>query len=223
MNTEFKMPSEGQIAKWKKEHGTLHVIRVNDAMCIVRSPKVTDISQSATMGEGDEVKIGLIQLKNCWLAGDNRILNKLAYQQAAAKQMGLIFEVYPFHVETAKVTKDLIAKLTAQGVKEEVIKAVEAEGTVRRVEVTLGAKPQIENGNDTRLKIEALFHEPDLKVKEKADLVADFLDQGSVYVNECFLAGDQRFTDHSDEHIAFASYMAGHQLVERFTASVEKL
>ena len=222
------MPSEAQIAKWKKEHGVLHKLTVKvpgkeDAICIVRSPKVSDISQSATLGEGDEFKIGAIQLNNCWIDGDERIKSNLAFLQAAAVQMGRVFEVYPWNVQSEEVTNAFIEKLKTQGSDAELISKVQLEGVVRCVTITLGSKAILKDGIDTRETIKAYFKQPDLAIKEKADLVSDFLDQGSVYINECFLFGDARFTDHSDEHIAFAAYMAGHSLLEKLTAEVTKL
>lgn len=228
MNKAYQLPTEGQIAKWKKQHGTLHKLTVKvpgqeDAICIVRPPKVSDISMSAQLGNGDEFQIGKLQLEACWLHGDERIKNRLAFTQAAAIQMGRIFEVFPWTIETVDVTKELIEKLTTQGVDAEVISRVSDEGVVRKVVILNGTKPVLKDGEDQREKLEAIFCQPNLKIKEKADLMTEFLDQGSVYIKECFLSGDERFKNHSDEHIAFASYMAGNSLLEQLTAEVEKL
>ncbi len=232
MNKVYQMPSEAEIKRWKKEYGTLHKLTVkvpgeNDAICIVRAPKVSDLTYSVKKGEGDKFKIGLAQLNNCWLSGDERIRTKFAFQKAASEQMGKIFEVYPSIVETVEVTVELIEKFKSQGVTKELISTIQSDGSVRRVEITIGSKPVLElvdgEEKDTREKIEAFFRSPDLKIKEEADLMSEPLDQGLVFINQSFLAGDARFKDHSDENIAFASYMSGLSLIERFTTEVEKL
>lgn len=232
MNKVYQMPSEAQIAKWKKEHGSLHKLTVkvpgqNDAICIVRAPKVSDLSYAASAGENDDYKTILAQLKSCWLSGDERINTKLSIQQSVVKKMGGIFPVYPRKIETIEVTPELIEKFKTQGATDELISKVQVDGTVRRIEITIGVTPVmvVKEGKeeDTREKIEAYFIEPDLKIKEVADLMSAFLDKGSVLINESFIAGDARFKDHTDEPIAFASYFLGNFLIEELTAEVEKL
>lgn len=228
MNTTYQMPSEGQIKQWKKDHGALHKLTVivpghESAICIVRAPKVSDISYSSAMGEGDEFKIGKLQLDSCWLDGDERIKTRLAFTKAAALQMGKIFEVFPWEVKSIDVTKELLEKLKTQGVSVDVIDKVATEGIVREITILEGAVPIMKEEKDIRRKVSALFRCPDLEVKEKSDTASDFLDQGSVFINECFLSGDNELKDHSSEPIAFASYMAGHALIEKLTTEVEKL
>ena len=228
MNKVYQMPSAGQIKQWKKEHGTIHKLTVKvpgqeSAICIVRSPKVTDISHSHAMGDGDSYTMGKLQLESCWLDGDERIKTRLSFSQSAALQMGRIFGVFPWDIQSVLVTKQLLEKLKAQGVSAEVIEKVVAEGMVRKIAILNGAVPLVKEGKDTREIVEALFRCPDLEVKEKVDSVSDFLDQGSLFINECFLSGDKRLKDHSSEPIAFASYMAGNALIEKLTTEVEKL
>lgn len=226
------MPSQAQIDKWKKQHGALHKIVVNipgqdPAICIVRDPKVSDIQQSSSLGEGDEYKIGKIQLDNCWLAGDERIKTRLSVSQAAAKKMGAIFPVFPWKVDTIEWNSQMIPeddlKALNSDLSKEVVDSIIKEGAYRRITILNGAKPIMNGKVDEREEIVAYFKCPDLEVKEKADLISDFLDQGATYINECFLMGDERFKNHTSEPIAFASYMAGHSLIEKFTTEVEKL
>lgn len=228
MNKEYTMPTEGQIAKWKKQHGALHKLTVKvpgqtAAICIVRAPKVSDISQSSTLGESDEYKIGMIQLNNCWLHGDERIRTQLAFSQSAAKEMGRIFQVYPWDVESVTVDQDMITKLKAHGLDPLILGKINEAGILRQITISIGARPVIVDGIDTREKLSASFMMPDLEIFEKSKAVPDFLDQGTILINECFVEGDERFKDHSDEHIAFAAFMAGHSLLEKFTTEVEKL
>jgi hypothetical protein len=224
----FEMPAQAQIDKWKKEHGALHKITVKvtgqpDAICIVRDPKVSDIQQSSALGGNDEYLIGKIQLENCWLAGDERIKTRLSVSQAAAKKMAAIFPVFPFQVDTVFLDSELTQEFTKLGVDQEKIQELVSTGLVRKVTILNGRYAIMDAGIDKREVITAYFKEPDLAVQEIVDLVSDFLDKGKLYIQECFITGDERFKSHTSEPIAFAAYLAGNALMETFTSEVEKL
>lgn len=235
MHKEYQMPTQGQIDNWKNQHGHLHKIVVkvpgeSDAICIVRPPKISDITQSSNLGEGDSFKIGNIQLTNCWLHGDERIRKRFSIKKAAVDQMSMIFQVYPFTVESVKLNEEILKSLNDSGIDPAILLKVKEEGMVRKVTILNGAKAEMVEDKespsgfrDKREKIEAYFQCPDLSIIEKVNTMTDFIDQGIIYINESFLYGDKRFKDGSDEHVSFAAFRAGHSLVEHFTTEVEKL
>ena len=218
MSSTIKMPASSQIAEWKKQHGEIIKLNVGDTFCIVRHPNLQDIDMSATLGEGDEVKIGQIQLDNCWLYGDEKIRTNHGLLKSAAKQMGYIFPVFEYEVNDTPVTTDLLKELTAKKVDPKRIKSVEVLGYVRQITVYVPST----NPKKPDEEVKALFVEPDLEIEAKAATGSSFLNQGSVFLQECFLTGDDRLLNGEDP-VKFASYMAGHVLLKRYTTKVEKL
>lgn len=84
--------SQEQLAKWKKEHGTLYKIAVerskgNHAVCYLKPAdrNITALAMSK-MGAQKILEAGEVLLTNCWLGGDEDIkTNDRLFVGAATK------------------------------------------------------------------------------------------------------------------------------------------
>lgn len=217
MSSTIQMPTQKQIDQWKKEHGSIHKLIVGDTFCIVRMPTLIDIDMSASLGGADPIETGRVQLENCWLYGDDRIKSNLGMLRDASKKMGTVFPVYKTEVKDVDCTEELILDLREKSVPEELIKKVQSAGYAREAIVY---KP---TGNDSMNTFSALFIEPDQTIFDKAQTSGSGLAMGLVYLQECFLLGSDYVLNKEDEPVHFAFLMAGHQLLKRYTTSVEKL
>jgi len=216
--TTFKTPTPVQIESWKKQHGEIRQLNVNDATCIVRMPKLEDVDMAQTIGKDDEVKTGLIQLRNCWLAGDEKILNDLDYTLNASRIMGRLFPVLECTLEDVK----LVTALKKQ-VPEDKIQKVEEDGIIRKMSVKVKVLKRDLKGNPIEWdEAVGYFRKPDMEIRDKAIDASTFIQEGKVYVDECWLFGDERLRTGADE-IRFQAYTHGHFLIKRHTVEVVKL
>jgi len=67
-----------QIAEWKKTHGGVYALKVEDAegrwhVCYVRTPRRRDLSAATVAGKVDPLKFNETLLRQCWLGGDESI------------------------------------------------------------------------------------------------------------------------------------------------------
>lgn len=213
-HSTFKMPSEAKLNAWKKDHNAIHKITPDpnrpEIFCIVRHPKLNDISSSSELGGNDQVKIGIVQLNDCWLDGDVRIKTDIELLRAAALKMGAIFKVYDYSLEFLPVTADVLKSIPADK-----LDRVKADGEVRKLTVTVmeDQKP---------VKKSAWLCKPDMFDVEKAETTNDPLSQGTIYLQECWLSGCKDLKEGDDE-TRFAAYLAALGIFRRFTATVEKL
>ena len=80
-----------QIAEWKKKHGTIYQIDVEDKSCIIRKPNRKDLSYvSATK---DPIKLQENLLNQLWVAGDEEIREDDDLFFAAANQLEDVLKV----------------------------------------------------------------------------------------------------------------------------------
>lgn len=80
-----------QIAEWKKKHGTIYQIDVEDKSCIIRKPNRKDLSYvSATK---DPIKLQENLLNQIWVAGDEEIREDDDLFFAAANQLEDVLKV----------------------------------------------------------------------------------------------------------------------------------
>lgn len=204
------MPSEAQIKKWKAEFGQVHQITPNtdqpDIFCIVRHPKLEDIVMSSELGGRDKYKIGNLQLTSCWLYGDEAIKTDVELSNAAALKMGGIFKVYSSKIEYIDLTPEILQEIPKD--KQERVKI---QTKLRKITVEV-------NG----VEKSAFFVKPSLEDIEKANLGNGVIEEGTIYLQECWLYGDEALRSGDDE-IRFAAYLQALNLIRRFTASVEKL
>lgn len=209
-HSTFKMPTEAKIQEWKKQHGELHKITPDpkrpEIFCIVRHPKLIDIVSSSQLGGQDEVKIGELQLNDCWLDGDQRVKTDYELLSAAAKKMGGIFRVYDTKVEYLSITDELLKDIPAD--KHDRVKS---DGEIRKLIVFVDG-----------VEMAALLTKPNLLDVQKANTASNIVDEGTIYLQECWLMGHEELKSGSDE-IRFAAYLAALNLLRRFVAEVEKL
>lgn len=89
--------TEETVAKWKKEHGRVWEldVPVRDKVHrgYLRKMKRHEFSRASTFISRDEpYKLGEYALENCWLGGDEEILNDEDLFIGAAFQAGQIFD-----------------------------------------------------------------------------------------------------------------------------------
>jgi len=81
-----------QIAAWKKEHGAVFSISIEDKTCYVRKPTRQILSAAFTQ-QGDPIKMGEFLLNNCWLGGDEEIREDDAMFLAAVAKLNTLVEI----------------------------------------------------------------------------------------------------------------------------------
>lgn len=214
-HSTVKMPSAAQIKSWKEQFKAIHKITPDptrpEIFCIVRHPKLIDIVSSSELGGGDEIKIGSLQLTDCWLLGDERIKSDIELLRAASKKMGGLFKVYKNSVEYISVTAEILKSIPV-----EQIDRVKADGEVRKLTVI------VPDETGKPIKKSAWLRKPDMLDVEKAETGGDPIAMGTIYLQECWLSGCKDLKEGEDE-IRFAAYLAALGIFRRFTADVEKL
>jgi len=213
-HSTFKMPAEGKLSSWKKQHNEIHKITPDpsrpEIFCIVRHPRLLDISSSAELGGTDEQKQGEIQLRDCWLDGDQRILTDSELIRSASIKMASIFRVHSVNVEFLPVTDEILKSIPSDK-----LERVKADGEVRRVTVIVPV-----DGKD--VKKACWLAKPSLEDVEKASTASDPISMGTIYLQECWLSGCKDLKEGDDE-IRFAAYLGAINIFRRYTAEVEKL
>lgn len=75
-----------QIEAWKKQHGDIYEIIVEDKKCYLKSPDRKTLSYAMTVGQNKPIELAEAILNNCWLGGDEEIkLNDQYFFAAASK------------------------------------------------------------------------------------------------------------------------------------------
>jgi hypothetical protein len=62
-----------QIAEWKKKHGDVYCIKVEDKACYLKKPNRKTLGYAAVAGKENPLKFNEVLLRDCWLAGDEEI------------------------------------------------------------------------------------------------------------------------------------------------------
>lgn len=88
-----------QVAEWKKKHGEIFELSVEDKSCILRRPNRKDLSYVSVVK--DPIKMSETLLKQLWVAGDSEIQEK----------DDLFLAVIPKMEEVIKVKESEIKKL----------------------------------------------------------------------------------------------------------------
>ncbi len=69
-NTEV---TPAQIAEWKKKHGDVFKITIEDKVCYLRKPTRKALGYASVAGKDNPLKFNEVILRDCWLAGDEEI------------------------------------------------------------------------------------------------------------------------------------------------------
>ena len=88
-----------QVAEWKRKHGDIFELSVEDKSCIVRRPNRKDLSYVSVVK--DPIKMSETLLKQLWLAGDTEI----------QEEDDLFLAIIPKMEEVIKVKESVIKKL----------------------------------------------------------------------------------------------------------------
>lgn len=85
--------TEVQIETWKKAHGDIFLIEIEDASCVLRTPTRKDMSYASAGASGVAFKVNEILFEACFLAGDEKIKTNIAYFLSAVEKFSTIVEV----------------------------------------------------------------------------------------------------------------------------------
>lgn len=208
-SNKIQMPPVGKLEAWKKQYPDgIHKIEVGDSFCIIRHPSMTDVSMSSALsvnkqGEVDQMVSAQVYLNNCWLYGDESIKTDASKLSAICKAVNSLFQVLPASVE--ELNSESIAKLDA-----ELQKKLDGQSFVKQISIVDGEKVHT-----------AFFKIPDLEIRGVAKLNSDFLIQGQVFAEQCYLAGDDVLN--MRDEVKCALYMAAHRLFRTFDVNLVKL
>lgn len=102
-----------QIADWKKEHGGVYHLPVEDKEAYLREPNMMDFKRGFTaMQEDGDIAFGEVMLKSLWLDGDQEILKSDEYFLPARKILVKFFKYDDAVIEDLESKK---SKVTIDG------------------------------------------------------------------------------------------------------------
>ncbi|CAA0260485.1 hypothetical protein R8G64_13150 [Tenacibaculum maritimum] len=72
MSTKTNRPTKEEIAAWKKEHGAIYQITVEDKIIILREPKIKDLERAMSADPKNKKKFNFNRsiIENCSLYSD---------------------------------------------------------------------------------------------------------------------------------------------------------
>lgn len=83
--------TDEQIKAWKKQHGTIFLITVEDKDCILRKPSRKDYSYVSAIK--DPIKMTELMVKQLWVAGDDELKDNDDYFLAMMPRMEEVMKV----------------------------------------------------------------------------------------------------------------------------------
>lgn len=91
--------TQEQLQEWKKKHGEVFRIKVEDKACYLRKPDRKVLSYAAAAGKSDPMKVNETILKNCWLDGDKEIQEVDSYFLGISGKLDQIVEIKEAELE----------------------------------------------------------------------------------------------------------------------------
>lgn len=82
-----------QIEQWKKQHGEIFKLIVDDKVAYLKKPSRKVLSYASSIGTKDPMKFNEIILNECFIGGDEDIKTDDSYFLAAASKLADIIEV----------------------------------------------------------------------------------------------------------------------------------
>lgn len=82
-----------RIEELKAKHGELHLLRVEDKSCILKSPSRKVLSYASGVATKDPMKFNEIILKDCWVDGDEEIKTDDSYFLGASAKIAELIVV----------------------------------------------------------------------------------------------------------------------------------
>lgn len=83
--------TKSQIAEWKKKHGELFEISVENKSCVLRKPNRQDLSYASIIK--DPIKLSETLLNQLWVAGDEELRTDDNYFLAVVAKMETVLEI----------------------------------------------------------------------------------------------------------------------------------
>ena len=90
---EDKEITKAQINNWKKKHGDVFLISVEDKKAYIKKPTRQVLSHATAVGSNDPFKFNETILNDCWLAGDDEIKFNDDYFLAVSGQLDKVIEI----------------------------------------------------------------------------------------------------------------------------------
>lgn len=84
--------TQEKIEGWKKQHGDVYLIEVEDKACVVRKPNRKDLS-FAMLLKDDPIKFNETLLNNLWVDGDEELKTNDDYFLAVSSQLGELMQI----------------------------------------------------------------------------------------------------------------------------------
>lgn len=91
--------TQEQLQEWKKKHGDVFRIKVEDKACYLRKPDRKVLSYAAAAGKSDPMKVNETILKNCWLDGDKEIMEVDSYFLGVSGKLDQMVEIKEAELE----------------------------------------------------------------------------------------------------------------------------
>ena len=85
--------TKADIDAWKKKHGDIFRLKVEDKVCYLRTPDRKTMSFAASVATKDPLKFNEILLSNCWLGGDEEIKTQDDLFLAASYKIAEIIQI----------------------------------------------------------------------------------------------------------------------------------
>ena len=85
--------TKADIDAWKKKHGDIFRLKVEDKVCYLRTPDRKTMSFAASVATKDPLKFNEILLSNCWLGGDEEIKTQDDLFLAASSKIAEIIQI----------------------------------------------------------------------------------------------------------------------------------
>ncbi len=89
----MEKPTEQQIKAWKKEHGDIFMLQVEDKVAYLKKPSRKALSYATATAAKDPMKFNELMLNSCWVAGDEEIKTDDSFFLAAAAKIAELIEV----------------------------------------------------------------------------------------------------------------------------------
>ena len=85
--------TEAQINLWKKKHGDVFLITVEDKKAYIKKPTRQILAHATAVGSSDAFKFNETILNDCWLDGDDEMKFNDDYFLAISGQLDKVIEI----------------------------------------------------------------------------------------------------------------------------------
>jgi len=83
---------QGQIDKWKKQHGDVYSFKADGKVCYLRKPDRKILSYVSSMGN-NPIRIAETMLNNCWLGGCGDFKTDDALFLGLSQKLGSLIQI----------------------------------------------------------------------------------------------------------------------------------